>query len=581
MEAIFKEGSILLFLNSFEKAVVVIDTNGNVTFINRAGENLLDKGLAEIRGRNFRQYMHFDMIDEVLSKGLSITSASVWVNSRIRYINMCPISINRNTIGAVIVLDNTDNSDNFVSTFRLSNGINRELESVFNACYDEVFITDGEGNVLKVNAICEKLYNLQTEDLVGRNVRELEKRGVFCPSVTIKVIRDKKMISLTQRTNSGKVLIVTGNPVFDGNGKLVQVISTSKDITEIHELQQALKETKELAQTYYNQLEILKQNDGIKSNIIYKSLKMEGIMALVEKIARVDSNVLISGESGVGKGLIAETIHKMSKRSNKEFVSINCGAIPETLLESELFGYERGAFTGARKDGKTGLIELADKGTLFLDEISELPIHMQVKLLKVVNEKKFMRIGGVDTKTVDVRIIAATNRDLNKMICEGRFREDLYYRLNVIPLYICPLRERKEDIIVLAKYFVEKLNLKYSTNIRLSKEVFEALLEYDWPGNVRELENCIERLVVTADNEVIDYDDLPGFLSKNRKEEMVETKLRPLKEAMEQTEKQLIVAAYNYLKNTYKIAEVLGISQPTVVRKLKKYLENDCENCDN
>jgi transcriptional regulator with PAS, ATPase and Fis domain len=305
---------------------------------------------------------------------------------------------------------------------------------------------------------------------------------------------------------------------------------------------------------------------------------MKTLMSVVEKVARVDSNILLIGESGVGKGLIAETIHKLSNRSNNNFVNINCGAIPETLLESELFGYEKGAFTGANREGKIGQIELADKGTLFLDEISELPLQMQVKLLKVINEKKFIRVGGTKTVTSDFRLIAATNKDLRRLVKEGKFREDLFYRLNVVPISIPPLRERKEDIIVLVKYFLEKYNKRYNVSKKISPEAFDVFLEYNWPGNVRELENCIERIVVTVDKDIIDLSDLPGFLFKPFQDYTEPTELLPLKKAVEQTERQLIIKAYKLYKNTYKVANILGISQPTVVRKLKKYKQEVSDN---
>jgi PAS domain S-box-containing protein len=582
MDTIFCEGSILMLLNSLTKGIIVIDKNERIVYINRVAENYIQNRSNLSNWRNKRLYdfieIEFNRIRDVLSKGMSFFSIKNVIKGRTFYLNISPIELNLNIIGAVVVFEESNSLERFLDTFKLCISINREVESVFSSSYDEIIITDNQGKVLKINAACEKIYNLKATDIVGKNVTELEKSGVFNPSVTLKVIKEKKRVSLTQKTNTGRVLIVCGNPVFDSNSNLIQVISTSKDITEIYELKEKLKETEKLVQKYYYELEELKQSSKEYESIVYKSQQMKTLMSVVEKVARVDSNILLIGESGVGKGLIAETIHKLSNRSNNNFVNINCGAIPETLLESELFGYEKGAFTGANREGKIGQIELADKGTLFLDEISELPLQMQVKLLKVINEKKFIRVGGTKTVTSDFRLIAATNKDLRRLVKEGKFREDLFYRLNVVPISIPPLRERKEDIIVLVKYFLEKYNKRYNVSKKISPEAFDVFLEYNWPGNVRELENCIERIVVTVDKDIIDLSDLPGFLFKPFQDYTEPTELLPLKKAVEQTERQLIIKAYKLYKNTYKVANILGISQPTVVRKLKKYKQEVSDN---
>lgn len=370
-------------------------------------------------------------------------------------------------------------------------------------------------------------------------------------------------------------MIVTGHPVFDENNLLISVVSMAKDITETHRLKEKLEQVEKTAQRYYYELELLKQKEDKSESIQYRSIKMGKLMTMIEKIARVDSNLLITGESGVGKSMIAEEIHKIGIRANKELVSINCGAIPESLLESEFFGYDRGAFTGARNDGKLGKLDLAHGGTLFLDEISELSLQMQVKLLKVIQEKKFMRVGGTKTIESDFRLIAATNKSLEDEVKKGRFREDLYYRLNVIPIEVPPLRERKEDIVLLINYFWNKLNRKYATNRKIDIDVYELLSNYSWPGNVRELENCIERLMVTIDKDRVEAKDLPYYLVNEINKHIENDNLMPLNKAMENLEKQMILNAYKLYKNTYKVAEVLGVSQSTIVRKLKKFGTNE------
>ncbi|HUW66048.1 MAG TPA: sigma 54-interacting transcriptional regulator, partial [Spirochaetia bacterium] len=285
------------------------------------------------------------------------------------------------------------------------------------------------------------------------------------------------------------------------------------------------------------------------------------------------STVLITGESGVGKGLIAARIHKHSQRSEAPFTPINCGAIPETLLESELFGYERGAFTGANKEGKKGLIEVSHGGTVFLDEVAELPLNIQVKLLNLIQEKKYYRVGGNRQVSTDVRFIAATNRNIQKMVSDGTFREDLYYRLNVVPLVIPPLRYRREDIAPLIVSFLKQLNIRFNANKKIAHGVMRILGVYDWPGNVRELENILERLMVTCDEDLITEGHLPDYMLVDRApaSKVVVSDLCPLQEAREELERQLITMAYRKFRNTYDVAKALGVNQSTAVRKMHKY----------
>jgi transcriptional regulator with PAS, ATPase and Fis domain len=307
-----------------------------------------------------------------------------------------------------------------------------------------------------------------------------------------------------------------------------------------------------------------------RTGLVVYSEKMMKLVDLAIRIAQVDSTVLISGESGVGKELMAKLIHDQSPRSLGPFIKINCGAIPENLLESELFGYEAGAFTGASKQGKLGIFELASSGTLFLDEIGELPLSLQVKLLRAIQEQEFVRVGGVKPRKVDIRFIAATNRDLEQMMKEGRFRDDLYYRLNVIPMLIPSLRERKEDILPLVHHFEQKLTQKFKMEKRFAPAVLRVFLNYPWAGNVRELENIIERLFVTSPEQLIRLEHLPEKLLAI-KEENKPARLIPLKEAMEQVEQRLIEDALGVYGNTYKAAEALGIDQSTLIRKKAKY----------
>lgn len=310
-------------------------------------------------------------------------------------------------------------------------------------------------------------------------------------------------------------------------------------------------------------------------SIVAYSVEMGRVLQLAARVAPVNSTILILGESGVGKEVVARFIHRQSRRRGGPFVNINCGAIPASLLESELFGYEAGAFTGARREGKPGMIEVASGGTLFLDEISELPSDLQVKLLQVIQERRLTRVGGVKPVDVDIRIIAATNRDLPAMVRKGEFRADLFYRLNVVPITVPPLRERPDDVIPLIYHFLDRLNKTHAYHKTISEEAREILTAYSWPGNVREVENLIERLVVTVEGDEITADDLPQHVREGRIADRARVKVggvMPLRKAVEEVERQIIELALAEHRSTYKIAALLGVNQSTVVRKIKKYL---------
>lgn len=453
--------------------------------------------------------------------------------------------------------------------------IKTDLDAFMACSEDLACISDGEGSKIRISSSCERIYGVKPESLIGKNVKDLEKSGMYLPSATKLVIEEKKQVTLTQKTNTGKKLLVTATPFLDNNKNIKRVVSISKDITGEEKLKKELEYTRVIIQKYEKELSALRINNIKSSELIYRSKAIEKIVEMVKKIASVESTILIYGETGVGKEVFAKYIHKISDKAKHPFIKINCGAIPENLLESELFGYEKGAFTGARNEGKPGLFEVADQGTLMLDEISDLPLSLQVKLLRVLQEKEFMRVGGYKTINVNVRIIAASNKDLKELVKSGEFRQDLFYRLNVIPITIPPLRERPDDITILAHHFMELYNKKYNHSKQLTSEVLNMLLRYSWPGNVRELENVIERIVVISDNNQITKMDLPEeFFIKTESNDssgISVTRLIPLKEASALVEYQLIKQAIELSGNTYKAAEILGVDQSTVVRKLKKY----------
>jgi len=450
-----------------------------------------------------------------------------------------------------------------------------EVDSILNFSSDEIYITDGRGVTLRVNKAFEENSGVAVCLVLGKNVADLEQEGFFRPSVARLVLEQKTKVTTLQEYQNKKKVLVTGTPVFDEHGTVCRVIINTRDTSKLNRLKSELEEIESLKDRYFRELLHHLQEDVASRHIVAKSKPMKQLLGTARKVAEVDSIVLLLGETGVGKGLVARYIHDNSARSNQIFVTVNCGAIPENLLESELFGYEPGAFTGADRRGKTGRIELADKGTLLLDEIGDLPASLQVKLLHIIQEGAFTRIGGSREIRPNVRILAATNRPLARMVENGTFRDDLFYRLNVIPLEIPPLQQRREDIPALAERFMAKCNQKYRKTKEFSPASLQFLENYHWPGNVRELENLVERLVIVVSENLIEPYHLPETIKmanlSPERESGPPKGGRSLERIKDDIEKQLLERLYDQFRNTYKMAELLGINQSTVVRKLKKH----------
>ena len=351
-----------------------------------------------------------------------------------------------------------------------------DLKAVFDSSYDVIYVSDGKGMTLRVSSACERLWGCKAKDLIGRSVYELESQGIFKPSITRLVIEKKQQVQAIQTTGKGVRLMVVGTPIKDSKGNIHRIVNFSKDITQEGKLETEIKELRNLLDGYKQELKEWRRSSIIDNDIIVKSTKMKNIFALAEKSAEVNSTVLITGESGSGKEVIANYIHRKSERFEKPFIKINCGAIPDNLLESELFGYSKGAFTGASNSGKKGMFELANTGTIFLDEIGEIPMSLQVKLFRVIQEGEILPLGSTNAIKIDVRIIAATSRDLKKLMEEKAFRPELYYRLDVIPITIPALRERREDILPLIIYFTNRYCEKY----KKEKNSFQMKLLIKW-----------------------------------------------------------------------------------------------------
>lgn len=443
----------------------------------------------------------------------------------------------------------------------------KELTQILHSSYDEIFVTDAKGDTLFVSEACKKLTGLPPEAFINKNINELVEKGLIVNSVTLKTMKTKAIHSAEQTYPHGLTVFSTAKPIFDEEGNLYRIVSNSRDITELVEMKSQLNRV-----NLRNQRAQHENSRTVSfNNFITNSDKMIKVLELAEKVAPMDSSIFIHGETGVGKGVLARVIHDLSSRKDKNFIQVNCGAIPSALIESELFGYESGAFTGANKHGKKGLVESADGGTLFLDEIGEMPLDIQVKILHLVQDRTFMKVGGTKEKKVNIRIISATNKDLKQMIKNNQFREDLYYRLHVVPMEIPQLRERKEDILLLTDYFLKKFNEKYGQSITIDDHSKLILQLQDYPGNVRELENVIEQIVVTARKPIVTIEDLPSDLTFKDTALVNLTGIIPLKKALEETEKQLLSQALSTYKSTRKMAKALEVSQTTIMRKLGKY----------
>jgi len=576
-----KEVNSKALLDNMESAVISVDAKGKVIYCNRMAECLFQTTLENIIHKNFTTVM--PELGKELSQSLKSGRSFLDIlkkDGRDLIYGVFPVrENNKEVIGIMCIFQMSLNPDaeKFINKLNMHKQMVKILKAVIGFSFDGLWITDGEGKVLIINRASERFNMLKNRDVIGRKMKDLQKEGFFDKSVTLEVLRKKVSVTMIQKVRSGKSILVTGNPILDEEGNIELVITNERDITYLNKIKEELKESKALAKRYQSELHKFRLKNLEDDNIIFRSEAMEIVADAVLTVCKVNSCILLSGESGVGKSLIAKLIHKHSLRSKGPFICVNCGAIPESLVESELFGYEKGAFTGASKGGKAGIFEIADKGTLFLDEIDTLPFHLQVKLLRFLESKEILRIGGTKYKKIDVRVIAATNQDLKDLVKKKKFREDLFFRLSVIPIYIPPLRERIDDIPPLVKFFLDKYNKKYKKEKFISPLVLDSLCEYSFPGNVRELSNLIERMVIMVKNKEIKLEDMPQTVIKSTRASppFLGERDLTLKKAVEKLESFMIEEAIKKYKNQRKIAEILGVSQPTIARKIKKYRYNN------
>ncbi|MDS0525713.1 sigma 54-interacting transcriptional regulator [Clostridium sp. SHJSY1] len=473
---------------------------------------------------------------------------------------------------ALVIVKNLIKEANSESDVSMVSSLNDVLDTIYtlkqliiiaNSIDYGVHIINSEGVVVYINDKFSKHTGF-TKSIIGKSINELSNNN-YIPDIAIKALKTKEIVTVRMRIKElNKIYSITANPIFDENKNPLGVIINDRDITNLIEVREKIN----IINVDFERLP-KKVSNNIQKSMVGVSSKIGTIKQLVYQVAPYDTTVLITGATGTGKEIVANEIHKNSSRSEYSFIKINCSAIPKELIESELFGYEKGAFTGANSNGKPGVFELADKGTILLDEIGDMPLNLQAKLLRVLQEKEITRIGGTKTIKLNCRIIAATNCDIYKLAREGKFRMDLYYRLNVFPIELPTLKERKEDIKPLIEHYVSIFNEKYNKKFRIKEEQYLIFLSYDWPGNIRELQNIIERFTIISGVEGnVSTEIVSSILGINS---ISIDKPIGIKEKLEELEKIELIKALNIGKNTRKAAEILKISQSNVVRKAKKY----------
>ncbi len=561
--------------------IIATDASGYIVAVNKQAENILT--IPEFDNRNnIGSYicdilpMTGPLVIRCLETGNPQLGKHILGKNISLVVNITPIMENGRIEGAVCNFQGMREFELSAKNLESYKSLNDQLCTIFESSSDGIWVCDKKGKIIRINKASEKLNGIKAEDVVGKRMVDMVEKGILDRSVTEEVLRTKRQVSIVQYMKRvKKYLLVTGTPAFDEEGNISLVVVNERDMTQLNALKEQLELTRMETEKFKDEIAQLSFLELKNQEIVAESKEMKQVLGVALKLARLGaSNILILGESGTGKGLLAKFIHKNSRYDKRPFIQINCAALPETLLEAELFGYEKGAFTGASERGKAGLFELAHEGTLFLDEIGDLPLLVQAKLLKYLDDNEIMRLGSTVSKKIKCMIIAATNRDLERQVKTGRFRKDLFYRLNIFTIRIHPLRERPEDILELAGHFLNKYNKKYGQNRRISPDVFEMLQSHPFPGNVRELTNILKRAIVMSDK-----DELDQFIGRTLNWGMKKWAGPNEKGAyglnmtdeINATERDILEKTMTQCKSTREMARYLGVSQPTVVRKIKKH----------
>jgi PAS domain S-box-containing protein len=561
-------------LDVIQEGILAFDASGHLIYINQFAQKLFDIKAGDALGKPAVSIFEEDLFLHLVGKCLLGSSQSYVWRQRSLLVTTRPIDNKNTPKGCLILLQKKTPigyTDNDQSESDLIKG---ELSSLLESSYDGIILSDKK-SILQVNASFGRITGVAPGLLIGKNINDLNAEEHVCLAAIQEITRltayHKKTLTLQRRLTCGNEIFVTCNPVFNRDGQVARFLLNVRDVTELKSLEDQIKKISTVCE---QPKQFSDENGHFFNGIVAESPSMRRLIDLVLRISMVDSTVLLTGESGVGKDVLARLLHCLSDRNQEPFITVNCGAIPENLLESEFFGYLKGAFTGADNQGRSGLFEQANGGILFLDEVGELPLHLQVKLLKVIQDRRCRRLGGNKDIHLNVRIIAATNRNLQQMVSDGLFRADLFYRLNVVPINIPALRDRREDILPLSLMFLKRFNTKYNVSQTFGHELMSFLETYDWPGNVRELQNIVERMVVTADTNVLTPEHLPQFIKDSASNGLPYSglpKTMNLKTARETLESKLIVRALSKTGNTRKAGKLLGIDHSNVIRKAQRY----------
>ena len=558
--------------------VIATDANGQIVLINQQAATILKLDQKGAIGSHIQTVLPMTgrLVIKCLESGESQLGRHIVGKKVSLVVSVTPILEGQRLLGAMTNFEKMQDFEDSAQQLESYRRLNVQLEAIFKSSSDGIWLCDGNGKIININGASEKINAIKAKDVVGKNVREIVEEGLVDRSATLEVLETERQVSLLQylkKTN--KYLLVTGTPVFDEDGRISLVVVNERDMTQLNIMKEKLDQTRMETQRFKDELAELSLLELKEQEIIAKSEEMRQVLRVAVKLAKMEaSNILILGETGTGKGLLAKFIHQYSNRKKKPFIQINCAALPETLLEAELFGYEKGAFTGAREHGKIGLFELAHEGTLFLDEIGDLPLSVQAKLLKYLDDHEIMRLGGIKPKQVDCTIIAATNRNLEARSRQRKFRQDLFFRLNTFVMQIPPLRARPDDIFELANHLLDKYNRQYKLKRRISPSAMEQVKSYSFPGNVRELKNIMKMAVMMSESDLLD-----DYILRNLKTSVLEqsdygqkpgTKMSLIEEMLA-FEKRLLQNAMTNFKTTREMARFLGINQSTVVRKIKKH----------
>jgi len=565
-------------LNSIHNGIIVIDRRGVIQdfndsaymLLNIKADDAINKFVDDVLPNTWKS------LETIIKTKKPQIGIKVKVGNSTIIANRTPIVDGNKVDGIICIFQDISEYERVTSELTSYKNIIRELDAIIEASSDGLWISDQKANLIRINRASELLNGVKAEEVVGKNMADIVEQGYIDRSSTLEVLESKRQVSILQYlSRTKKYLLATATPVFDEKGDLFLIVVTERDMTQLNDLKSKLQQSQlqtEKIKSEFAELSVLELK---KQEFIAESKEMRAVLTTSLKLANLEaSNILITGESGTGKGLLAKFIHKNSIRSNAPIIQINCAALPENLLEAELFGYEAGAFTGAREQGKVGLFELAHEGTLFLDEIGDLPFAVQAKLLKYLDDHLIMRLGGTKPKKVDCLIIAATNCNLQELSMKKKFREDLFFRLDEFSLKLPPLRERKDDIFELSHFYLSKYNKKFNQKKLISVAGIDALQRHPFPGNIRELKNIIKKAVVISDRNPIDKFLLEHVNSIKVRFERLHNGnsfIKGLTAEVLDYERELLKIAMKRCKTTREMAEFLRTTQSRVVRKMKKH----------